>query len=162
MKPIALYADGGVIGVNPSPLGGTWAWCTVDADGARVRWDAGVLTPAAVGGAVTNNTTELLALVNGLEALPAGWVGAVYSDSWVSLQRVFLGAKLNNVPVWLVDRLQAIQRGGALAAMRYVLLDGHPTKAQLAAGVGKRGNPVSEHNVWCDLMCQQLGRREAA
>ena len=40
--------------------------------------------------------------------------------------------------------------------IRYVLLSGHPTKAQLALGIGKGGRPVSEHNVWCDHEC---GRR---
>lgn len=160
-KATALYADGGVIVVNPSPLGGTWAWCTVGADGARLTEAAGLLTPAEAGGPVTNNVTELLALVQGLEALPAGWAGTVYSDSWVSLQRVFLAARLQNVPAWLVRRLHELQRSGKLAPMSYVLLDGHPTRAQLAAGRGKRGNPVSEHNVWCDAACQRMARQFA-
>lgn len=157
-EPVALYADGGVIAVNPSPLGGTWSWCLVDAAGERVQTASGVLTAAENGGPVTNNVTELLALVNGLEALPAGWCGTVYSDSWVSLQRVFCAAKLHGVPPWLVDRLHALQRGGRLAPLLYVLLDGHPTRAQLAAGVGKRGSPVSEHNVFCDAECGRQAR----
>ena len=157
-EPVALYADGGVIAVNPSPLGGTWAWCLVDAAGERVQTASGVLTAAENGGPVTNNVTELLALVAGLEALPAGWMGTVYSDSWVSLQRVFCAAKLNNVPQWLMHRLYAVQRSGMLARMTYVLLDGHPTRAQLAAGVGKRGAPVSEHNVFCDAECGRQAR----
>lgn len=154
---IALYADGGVIGPNPSLIGGTWAWCLVDAAGQRICDYSGVIRPSeAQVPAVTNNLTELLALVNGLDALPGGWQGTVYSDSWVSLQRVFLAAKLKNVPTWLVARLQNLQKSGKLADLSYVLLDGHPTKAQLAAGVGKRGHPVSEHNVFVD---QECGRR---
>jgi hypothetical protein len=154
MHAVALYADGGVIGRNPSPVGGTWAWCLVDRHGQRIRSRAGAILPRdAQVEAITNNLTELLALVCGLEEVPTGWGGTVYSDSWVSLQRVFLAAKLNNVPPWLVTRLHALQSSGHLAAMRYVLLDGHPTQAQLASGVGKRGNPVSEHNVWCDRAC---------
>ena len=155
---VALYADGGVIGSNPSPIGGSWAYALVDAEGARVRTAASVLTAADCGHPVTNNVTELLALVSGLEALPATWCGTVYSDSWVSLQRLFLAARLHGVPLWLMRRLHAIQRSGRLARMAYVLLDGHPTRVQLAAGVGKRGSPVSEHNVWCDTACQQQAR----
>lgn len=158
---IALYADGGVIGANPSPIGGTWAWCLVDATGQRVCEYFGTLLTSPDLPFVTNNVTELVALVNGLEALPHGWSGTVYSDSWVSLQRVFLAARLKNVPQWLVDRLHALQRSRKLASMSYVLLDGHPTKAQLAAGVGKRGAPVSIHNVWCDEACTKVAREVA-
>ena len=157
--PVALYADGGVIGQNPSPIGGTWAWCMVGADGTRTRHAYGYVTPADLDTpTVSNNHTELLALVLGLEALPAGWAGTVYSDSWVSLQRVFLAAKLANVPPWLVDRLQTLQKSGALKQMTYTLLDGHPTRAELAAGIGKRGHGVSIHNVWCDQQCSAIAR----
>lgn len=164
---VAFYADGGVIGPNPSIIGGTWCWCLADATGRRICDYSGVIRACdAQVPAVTNNLTELLALVNGLEALPHGWRGTVHSDSWVSLQRVFRAAKLNNVPTWLADRLQELQRSGHLATMTYVLLDGHPTKAQLAAGVGKRGHPVSIHNVFCDAECtrraQQFRARVAA
>jgi ribonuclease HI len=155
----ALYTDGGVVGANPSRIGGTWAYCLVDAAGERVVEASGVITPIQANVvAVTNNVTELLALVYGLERLPMGWTGTVYSDSWVSLQRVFLAAKLKNVPHWLVQRLQALQKSGKLADMAYVLLDGHPTKAELLAGIGKRGHPVSEHNVWADEACQKAAR----
>lgn len=156
---VALYTDGGVIGANPSLIGGTWAWCMVDASGELRRQAVGWLSPAELGAeAVSNNHTELLALVLGLEALDADFAGTVYSDSWVSLQRVFLAARLNNVPSWLVERLQAIQRSGRLASLEYTLLDGHPTRAQLDAGIGKRGNPVSKWNVWCDEQCTQMAR----
>ena len=157
--PIALYTDGGVIGQNPSLIGGTWAWCLVDASGEMRRHAVGWLTPAELDAeAVTNNHTELLALVLGLEALDADFAGTVYSDSWVSLQRVFLAAKLNNVPQWLVERLQILQKSGRLANLDYTLLDGHPTRAQIEAGIGKRGHPVSKWNVWCDQQCSAIAR----
>lgn len=158
-KPLDLYTDGGVIGANPSPIGGTWAYCLVDAIGERIRCDSGVITPAeAQLPAITNNLTELLAIVNGREALPYAWTGTIHSDSWVSLQRVFLAAKLKNVPPWLVERLQRLQRDGWFSGCFWQLLDGHPTKAQLAASVGKRGAPVSIHNVWADAECQRRAR----
>lgn len=161
--PVALYTDGGVIGQNPSAIGGTWAWCMVDAQGTLLRHASGWVNPVEMNTeAVTNNHTELMALVLGLEALPETFAGTIYSDSWVSLQRVFLAAKLNNVPQWLIDRLQAIQRSGRLATLRFQLLDGHPTRAQLDAGIGKRGNPVSKWNVWCDEQCSALAREVSA
>lgn len=161
--PLDLYTDGGVIGANPSTLGGTWAYCLVDATGERITCDSGIITPEqAQLPAVTNNLTELLAIIKGREALPYAWTGTIHSDSWVSIQRVFLAAKLRHVPPWLVDRLQTLQRDGWLSGCSWKLLDGHPTKAQLAAGVGKRGGPVSIHNVWCDQACTQAGRAAAA
>lgn len=156
--PVALYADGGVIGANPSPIGGTWAWCMADANGNRIKQESGIIRPDVCDGPVTNNITELVALVYGLEALPTLWNGTVYSDSQVSLLRVFCAGKLNNVPEWLKHRLWAIQKTGRLQHMSWKLLDGHPTKAQLEAGVGKRGNLVSVHNVWCDSECQRLAK----
>lgn len=161
-NPLDLYTDGGVIGVNPSPIGGTWAYCLVDAAGERVQCDSGIITPEqAQLTAITNNLTELLAIIKGREALPYAWTGTIHSDSWVSLQRVFLAAKLKNVPPWLVERLQKLQRDGWFSGCNWKLLDGHPTKAQLAAGVGKRGAPVSIHNVWADAECNRRAREVA-
>lgn len=157
MTITSLYADGGVIGANPSPLGGTWAWCLVTDQGEHAQSASGVLLPRA-GELITNNVTELAAVVFGLEATPLYWQGTVYSDSWVTLQRVFCAGKLNNVPGWLMDRLHAVQRSGKLRTVAYQLLDGHPTKAQLEAGTGKRGHPVSIHNVWCDQQCTAQAR----
>lgn len=155
----ALYADGGVIGKNPSAIGGTWAWAHVDVNGERIKTASGIITPTeAQMPAITNNLTELYAIVLGLEAVSAAWAGTVYSDSWVSLQRVFLAAKLLHVPDWLIARLQTLQKSGQLRAVRWQLLDGHPTRAQLAAGKGKRGNLVSVHNVFCDAECQRQAK----
>jgi len=154
----SVYADGGVIGANPSPIGGTWAWCQVR-DGSIVRSASSVITPTEAGlPAITNNLTELLAILNARASLPYAWTGAIYSDSWVSLQRVFLAAKLANVPDWLIVRLQCMQRDGWFSGCSWQLLDGHPTKAQLMAGVGKRGRPVSKWNVFCDEACGRRAR----
>jgi len=151
-----LYADGGVIQKNPSPHGGTWAWCGITND-TVLATGSGVITPHDAGlPTITNNLTELLAIVQGLEAMPGDWCGTVYSDSWVSLQRVFLHARLRNVPQWLVDRVTHLRRTHQLDQIGYVLLDGHPTKAALHSGVGKRGHPVSRWNVWCDQECTRL------
>lgn len=158
MTIIACYADGGVIGRNPSPVGGTFAWCHVDMDNIQVASYSGVITPVEAGlPAITNNLTEMLALVAGLEALPAGWAGTIYSDSQVTLGRMFEGWKMNNIPAWLVRRGSAALQHINRPRCSCVLLDGHPTQVQLAAGRGKRGAPVSEWNVWCDKACGKAG-----
>lgn len=158
-KIIAVYADGGVVSKNPSSIGGTWAWCHVDERGQRVNEDSGYISAADNGQPVSNNVTELLALLNGIDALPAGWIGTVYSDSLISLGRVFQSWKLHNCPAWLLQRMGEVLRRHDVARMTYVLLDGHLTKEQLATGKGKRGNPVSEHNVWCDEACGAIARK---
>lgn len=153
--PEALYVDGGVMQHNPSHIGGTWAWCAVDSEGERIAGSMGfILAPVYIDGKpcdVSNNLTEFMAAVQGLEAMPAGWNGVVCTDSQVTLGRLSQGWALNNLPKELIDRGSvALQRLGSIA---WILLDGHPTKAQLKARIGKRGNPVSVHNVWCDQAC---------
>ena len=155
---VALYADGGLLQSNPSPIAGMWAWCHVDADGWRVDEASGILTPADVAASgVTNHHTETYALLAGLEALPESWSGKVCSDSKNAL-RVFFGeGSLKKLPASWHRRIgAALRRLGPVEAIR---LDGHPTKAQLAAGVGKRGGPVSPHNVYVDRLCTRTGER---
>ena len=74
------------------------------------------------------------------------------------LGRAFMGWKWKNIPGWMHRRYQK-QRAKFLCwdEIKYVLLDGHPTKKQLEAVLGKRGHPVSKHNVWCDEACRQAG-----
>lgn len=157
---VSAYADGGVIGANPSSIGGVWAWCHVDEAGRRIATDSGVTLPRASLPLITNNLTEMIALVRCLEALPAGWSGTVYSDSQVTLGRLFQGWKMNGIPPVLMRQgSAAVER---LRTIHWILLDGHPTKAQLAAGIGKRGNLVSEHNVWADAECNRRAREYQA
>lgn len=156
----ALYADGGVISRNPSAIGGTWAWRQVDKDGQPLAEESGVITPSEAGmSMVTNNLTELLALVNGLESLPAGWSGLICSDSNVSIGRLFRGWALRGVPNWLIVRTSTAMQHVDMPNCTPVLLDGHPSREQLEAGVGKRGNVVSVHNVWCDAACGAQAQR---
>jgi len=156
MTPDEVYADGGCVLVNPSPHGGTWAWCHVTA-GERVRESGGTVTPAEIGmGKVSNNQTEFLALLLCLEALPDGWSGRVFTDSGVTLGRFRDGDKTKGIPAPWVRRLNAVRH--RLGRLEYVLLGGHPSKKELAAGVRKDGKPVSEHNVWCDRECQRRAK----
>lgn len=154
-----VYTDGGCIGANPSPIGGTWACCRVSAEGERTDEQSGILRPADYGlSVITNNVSELAALVWAVLALPEGWEGTVCSDSEISLIRLFRAGALNNVPERLVEDLRLARARLPRLRLRYRLLDGHPTREQLAAGVGKRGHPVSPHNVWCDRECTRLAR----
>jgi hypothetical protein len=112
----------------------------------------------------------LLALVTGLEALPEGWTGSVFSDSQISLGRLFWGWKQVGIPAWLWQRGAAALQRLDLPNIDPHLLDGHPTAAQLSAGIGKRGHGCSRWNVYADRMCcerakefiQQRARAELA
>ena len=148
---VALYADGGLIVKNPSPYGGTWAYCGVDAEGNRVLARSGWIE-APAGRVITNNHTEQIALTLALEAMPDGWNGKVYSDSNIALGRVFRNYTTRNLPQNISDRSRAaVRRLGHITA---ILLQGHPTKKDLECGIGaKRKLPVSIHNVWCDKAC---------
>ncbi len=155
-----VYADGGVILQNPSPDGGTFAAVWVNRAGGRVGFATGSVTPAEVGRPwVSNNLTEVLALVLGLEPLPDGWAGEVFSDSLTAIRAVRDCATRPN-PDWLPgdvwERVRGVRR--RLGPLSFVLLGGHPNKAELAAGRRKDGKPVSVHNVKCDELCGEAAR----
>jgi ribonuclease HI len=152
-----LYADGGVVGANPSMIAGTFAFRLIRDDGDPIGFSK-IVTPAEMGGPVTNNQTEMMALLEGLKRLPDYFTGTIFSDSAVTLGRVFDGWKWKNIPTWM-HKIYKQERARLYYwdQITHVLLDGHPTKAQLIAGVGKRGHLVSEHNVWCDQACKQAG-----
>ncbi len=149
---VAVYSDGGCIRANPSPIGGTWACVGVDADDLHVFEHSGVVRPTDLGGhPVTNNQMEFYALLVALESLPPRWSGRVCSDSQVTLGRFFGGQKMTGIPLrWVTRASTAIGRAGTLEPMQ---LSGHPTREQLRRGIGKRGTPVSIHNVWADRQC---------
>lgn len=167
MAELLAYCDGGVIGRNPSPEGGTWSWChvgPVEPHGEQiVSHEGGTVTPADIGlGTITNNLTELLAAVECLEALPDGWTGTLYTDSLVTLRRVHPGTKkpkYNGIPSGLVERVATQKK--RLGAYKVVLLGGHPTREDLARGRrdNASGPPVSRWNVWCDERCKSLASR---
>lgn len=161
-----LYTDGGVIGASRSEVGGTWAFLRTrhvpasaceEAGEVEIARASGFLSPGQVGeSTVTNNNAELVALCAGILSLPDGWEGRINADSNVALGWVFRGWKTDSIPGGLLPYL-----GKAKAKLRriraaYRLLDGHPTKDQLARGYGKRGNPVSRFNQACDQECNRV------
>ena len=192
---VAIYCDGGVgAGIEPgigsrSQIGGTYAWCIVDAaieerrhdatlcpdlktkirlfdpiaaSTEYVAWGCGYLTCQDLDtDSVTNNVTELCAILIGCSMLGPNFKGMLYSDSSVSLQRALFDAKLQGVPEQLVKCLVDFKAGPRKRLRNNGwnlngpdgLLDGHPTDTDLALKKGKRGYPVSVHNRWCDYMC---------
>lgn len=156
-----LYVDGGVVLKNPSPIGGTYAYRLLK-DGLVVS-EGGFFIPSSdlgPGATISNNVTEMLALIKGLQALPKDWNGTVFSDSMVTLGRAFMGWKLKGVPLWLRGSFEDVTKGLInWEKFGHTLLSGHPTKAHLACGVGKHGLPVSEHNVWCDIAAREAGEK---
>jgi ribonuclease HI len=151
----SLYADGGTVGANPSQIGGTWAWCAVDENDNRVAEGSGFV-PAFIH-PISNNYTEFLALLLGLEAMEEGWSGKVYSDSQLTLGRFFQGWKNRNIPDEFIFRAQkALNRLGKITP---VLLSGHPSKNELKTGLSKSGRPVSEHNAYVDRLCTNAAQK---
>lgn len=155
-----LYCDGGVIGHNPSKIGGTWAFHIVYGEFSKEAGVSGVITPEQAGlPAITNNLTEMLALLKGIECLPADWQGTIYSDSMITLGRAFEGWKWNGIPLWMHKIYQEqTKRLIHWSEIKHVLLQGHPTQAELLSGVGNKGYPVSIHNKWCDQACNQRAK----
>ncbi|MBX9623824.1 MAG: hypothetical protein K2X82_08410 [Gemmataceae bacterium] len=147
-----------MIGKNPSPEGGTWAYVLVGPDGEEIARDSGLVRPSDFPPLlwISNNLTELLAITKALYALPMGWKGEVRSDSKVAVTvfRGWQGKAKQHTPKWVPATL-AVSARVALETRtpRFTLLDGHPSAAQLAAGVGKRGNPVCKWNVLADRLC---------
>jgi ribonuclease HI len=155
-----LYCDGGVIGRNPSTVGGTWAFRLLQ-NGQLSHANSGVITVhESQMETVSNNLTEMLALVRGLQSLQPYWFGTVYSDSQITLGRAFGTWKWNNIPEWLHDGFEREKaRLINFSRIQHVLLQGHPTRKELAAGFGSRGYPVSIHNVFCDQACNEQARK---
>ena len=152
---LSLFTDGGVIGRNPSLLGGTWAWCLIDGD-EIIRSASGAVDPKDIDLlTVSNNTTELLAAVLGLEATGPGFSGVWYTDSKVTVYRLTTSTKFKGCPDWLRNRALAVRENQKYTVK---LLGGHPNKAELTTGIRSDGAPVSKWNVWCDKECRRLAK----
>lgn len=162
-----LFADGGVIEHNPSPKGGMWAWRLCKSDepiGTNkidnvvkdvINCNSFLVVPTV--GNISNNITEMMAILNGLMACDPSWNLTVLSDSQIALKRIFSNWKWKHVPQQIHDMydFQEERFGGEerMKSIPFMLLQGHPTNEELKKGVGDRGYPVSKHNVWCDKQC---------
>lgn len=154
---IELFTDGGVCGPNPSVIGGTWAWVLVDGDTDEIMdHDSGFISPEDFDvPAITNNLSELFAALRGVEALPVGFNGRLYTDSIITLYRFTDGNGFNGVPPWLKERVLTARKN---AKWQYdaILVGGHPTRHELRLGRRRDGKKVSKWNVWVDKKCKKL------
>lgn len=156
-----LWADGGVTGRNPSKIGGPFAWIRTFQD-HPIAMNAGLITPGEnKTETVSNNHTEFVAILSGLQHLPFDWYGYLCSDSQITLGRFFLSWKLKNIPQWMSDMyLEQRHRLIYWDKITPVLLSGHPTKAELASGIGARIYPCSKWNVQVDQRCKELAIKQ--
>lgn len=149
---VSLYTDGGVIDRNPSPIGGTWAYCGVNAENKRVLHNGGyILKPD--GRLITNNHTEQIAIILALESMPNGWSGTVYSDSKIAMNRMRGKGTNKNLPDNVIERTKAVL--ARLGKVKFRHVKGHPTQSELFKGYSKNHRRVSIHNVWCDEECRR-------
>lgn len=167
---LELYSDGGVVKSNPSKIGGTWAWCLVK-DNELIAEASGIIQPRDFGvKAITNNQTELLAAIEGMEwaeivnerncPKPWKWDNFVhpvlFTDSRITQLRLTSSNSFAGIPQALRLRALELRRCNR---WRVILVAGHPTKKELAAGFRKRnGLPVSKWNVRCDEACRKAGK----
>lgn len=166
---VEIWADGGVILKNPSPFGGTWAWCAVNDKGQIVQSDSGFV-PAINSRMITNNDTEMIAVIKALESMPEHWAGTIYTDSAVTIARFKkigsgnpeLISKINHIPRNVLAR--AIAARDRVGRVGFRLVKGHPTKQDISRGykIKKKEDGsekriiVSRFNVWCDLECSRI------
>ncbi len=149
-----LWCDGGVILVNPSPNGGTWAWVFLR-NGQRAQHGSGLILPELFGiPKITNNLSELYAAVRALEFAGAGWPGTLWTDSLITLRRLTTSSRFRGIPQWLRLRVLDLRRGRKYDVQ---LCGGHPTKKDLRHGMlARNGLPCSQWNDWCDRECTRL------
>lgn len=150
-----LFCDGGVIRLNPSPFGGTWAW-TLVSNNLMVQKGSGLLLPKMLNSeTISNNVTELYAALRALEAMDSEWRGTLYTDSMVTLQRLKGRGTQDGLPIMMKQWLEETLAKGPIEVE---LVSGHPTKLELLRG-RSRGRKVSLFNVWCDKRCTKLARQ---
>jgi ribonuclease HI len=154
----SLYTDGGVLRANPSPHGLTWAWVLVGKDDQIVREASGLMMTPQLGlPTASNNVAELFAMWHALESMAVGWQGVVYTDSLITLRRITAEkTKYNGVPDWLRKNIEQARQKNKWTVE---LLGGHPSRAELAAGVRKDGARVSKWNVHVDEECGRLAEK---
>jgi ribonuclease HI len=155
---VNVYADGSIIGPNPSPFGGVFAYYIVGGceGGDKVlQAKRGSFTPRSCSKEyVGSNLAESYAILMALRGVPDGFGVQIYSDSKNALGACFMNWKREYWPEWFEDQIRrAIDR---LPLCRHYHLDGHPKAVHLESGFGPRGNPVSSWNVKCDEQCTAL------
>jgi hypothetical protein len=168
--PVTVIADGGVVLKNPSSIGGMWAFRIRADDGSIWSEGDGIVLKSGYPHLpyISNNFTEVMAILMAMEGLPFGWKGEIRSDSRVALATCLHGKAKTWLPGRLNDLLRENRKRFVLRDIVWTLLAGHPTKAEqkrMIAGEivkSKRGYPFDLDNVWCDEQCRVVWEREMA
>jgi hypothetical protein len=157
-KPNAVYCDGGLVRTNPSPWGGVYAWVQVDTrTNTMLDNGGGLILPVQwETGSITNNQAELVAMLSAIGSWPLGVEGVLYTDSALTIGRVFGNDPLTNLPGRMAAWVRSTKRGPKIGLLSPMLIAGHPTKVDLGRGANADGRPVSEWNVWVDDECNRL------
>jgi hypothetical protein len=150
-----LWVDGGVIGHNPSKHGGVYAWVAVSKHGMPVEQQSGLILPVNPPKPITNNVAELTAALIAIKDNP-DFAGTLFTDSTVTLCRLLDSDAFDGVPAWVVTLTLRLRRNRKWTA---VLVSGHPTRKELAAGASKEGRIVSKWNVLADKLCQEQDKK---
>ncbi len=126
--------------------------------------DCGIILPKDVNlDVITNNLTEMLAVLRGLYSMPEKWHGYVCSDSKVTLDRVFVIREVKDPVVWkgipsrMTKMYKFVTEKVDWSSCQRIQLAGHPTRQELIAG-HKEGVRVSKWNVACDWICKSLSK----
>lgn len=156
MRITRLFTDGGVIGSNPSAIGGTVAFCMQFSGAGQLKYARAFSAKQLKVDEVTNNQTELYAVILGLGYLFEEEIACIYSDSEITLGRLFKGYAMKNIPEFMVNKLSK-ERKRLINWHRFqsILLKGHPTWMELNNGISKTGRPVHSLNKWCDEQCSK-------
>lgn len=149
-----IYVDGGVISRNPSPYGGTYAYRLVHEDGNVLSEGCEIILYPGC----TNNMSEYLAALYGMTKTPSNIPATLFSDSQITLGRIFHGWKTNGIFEQWKNKMNT-EYNRLKGFLLHEIVDGHPTKLQLSIGIGKRGNKCNINNVWCDKACQQKSKQ---
>lgn len=159
-----LFAGGGVISGNPSEAGGTAAWVILECAGDGVIEKRGACLIEPENGPVSNNYTEMEAVLLGMVYVVRNPRAYIVSDSLVTLRRLFEAVPWSSTTDAAATEAQRrrlsnwVNAGYITADTRGILLAGHPSPADLESGIGKHGYPVRELNVWCDKACTSIAR----
>lgn len=152
-----LCCDGGVLGMNPSRYGGMIACRLIEADGEAVFSLSRLVFPAEIGlPKVTNNVTELMAVLLGMDQLPDHWSGCILTDSQVTYYRIHprKKSKFSGVPVPIIQQLD--RHKSRLGRYQIELVKGHPQAEDLRRGTDRLGRKVHADQHWCDEECNRL------
>jgi len=161
MSNLMVFTDGGCLGRNPSPHGGTWAFCAVRDDRQVLAERSGLVQPLRQPSGdptpVSNNVAELYAAWQALCWLGPEVPCVLWTDSRLTQLRLTRSHRFAGVPPSLHREILRLR-----ARLRFTVIlgAGHPTKQELAQGFRARnGLPTSRWNVRVDALCQQRARK---